>query len=164
MKLKELFNSKSGQTLVEVVVVLGIVVLLCTGLISGTIFSLKANQSSRARSIAVKFVQEGIEIARKDKESGWYAFKSLTSGTSNYCVNSGLTTFLPASPLTPVVDPAVTCNANIIQGSPAISFTRYATFKLNNSPESMTVTVTVNWNDGATVRTSQATTDFTKWR
>jgi Tfp pilus assembly protein PilV len=170
-------KTNCGQSLVEVVVAFGVVILMVTGLIIGTTYSLKANQNSRARSIATKLVQQGLEFARKDRESSWYAFKDLTSTSATFCVGNVTSYTTPKLvPLDPFANPFVTCSGNKAQTNPTINFTRFATFTWydmgdplppsnNPSPtDLMRVTVKVRWNEGTVVRTSQATSDFTKWR
>jgi prepilin-type N-terminal cleavage/methylation domain-containing protein len=157
---------KKGQTLVEVIVALAVVVLLVTGLIKGTVFSLKSNQNARARSVATKYVQEGIEIARKDRESSWYEFLTLKNNT--YCLDKGAITYKGAG-----LGPCT--HTNITEGNPPINLTRKTTFTwyssgdtispgVTSGPDMMRVLVTVTWYEGSALRTSQATTDFTRWR
>ena len=64
-----------GQTIVEAIVVLGIVVLLVTGLIAGTTSSLRSVQAGRTRSQALKYAEEGIEVVRNLRNNeGWSTF------------------------------------------------------------------------------------------
>jgi type II secretory pathway pseudopilin PulG len=162
MQFIEIMHDHKGQTLVEVVVALGVVILLVTGLITGTVFSLKASQNSRARSLATKYVQEAIEIARKDREISWYNFTSLSG---DYCMPENSISFLEA----PVH--SGTCNQSdyIKLDSPQIVFIRTVKFDSiaavpSVNPDLIRVTATVTWKEGDTTRTSQATTDFTNWR
>ena len=64
-----------GQTIVEAIVVLGIVVLLVTGLIAGTTSSLRSVQAGRTRSQALKYAEEGIDVVRNLRNNeGWSTF------------------------------------------------------------------------------------------
>lgn len=74
-----------GQTIVEAIVVISVVVLLVTGLIAGTTTSLKSAQSGRTRGQATKFAEEGLEYARSLRDQGWSAFQAY-SGV--YCYGS----------------------------------------------------------------------------
>jgi len=94
---------QKGQSLVEMVVVIGMVVLLVTGIVAGTTVSLRRSETSQRRSNALSFAQEGIELARKTRDSGWTAFALLGSSETTYCVGSdGL--WNPSSPCSPNID------------------------------------------------------------
>ena len=60
-----------GQSLVEMVVVIGVVVLLAVGIIAGTTASLSATENAQTRSNALKFASEGIERTRELRDAGW---------------------------------------------------------------------------------------------
>jgi type II secretory pathway pseudopilin PulG len=165
----KVLSENFGQMLVEVVVVLGVVVLLVTGIISGVTYSLKASQNARARSLAIKYVQQGMETARQDRENSWYAFKNLTGSSITYCLGSNDTTFTAVPNLLTITsDPVTDCAGNVHDPSLKFALTRYATFTWqpdgNNPVDKMRVTVTVNWNESGTQRKSQASSDFTQWR
>ena len=68
---------KKGQTLIEMVVVVGIVVLLATGIVAGTTASLARSKTAETRSEALSLAQAGIELAREARDSGWTAFTAL---------------------------------------------------------------------------------------
>jgi Tfp pilus assembly protein PilV len=67
-----------GQSLVEAVVTLGVVVLLVTGLIVGTTSSLRYAENSRTRNLATQYAQEGLELARQKRDDGWSTFIKLS--------------------------------------------------------------------------------------
>lgn len=79
-----------GQTLIELIVVLGVVALVLTGLIAAVTSSLRFGVSSRYRGLAVKHAQEGLELARKLRDSGtWSDFLVYSGGTSTkWCLPS----------------------------------------------------------------------------
>ena len=62
---------QKGFTLIEVLVALFCIILILTSALSVTILSLKAAQNSRKRLIAANLAQEGIEIARANRDTNW---------------------------------------------------------------------------------------------
>ncbi len=138
-------SSQRGQSLVEAVVVIGMVILMVGGLIVGTTVSIRASESGKFRSQAVKYTQEGIEYARNLRNLGWADFRAKTG---DWCLDK-------AKVLTPAN--AGTCPINV-----DTIFSRK--LSLSWSDPRMSVTVTVNWNDGSGEHVSQATTYFTEWR
>ncbi len=134
-----------GQSLVEVIIVIAIVALLVTGLVVATTSSLKASQFARNKAIAVKYAQEGIELARSDRDISWTEF-STRSGM--YCLDDVTREFVPAA----------SCSPNVANNT----LTRSVDFSWNGTR--MQVAVTVNWIDGDGPHTSQLVTNFYKWR
>ena len=140
-------RSQKGQTLVEAVVVVGVVVLLVTGLIAGTTASLRSAQSGRTRTQAVSYAQEGIEIVRGIRDQSWDTFQGYGG---SYCLDS-------AHALTPN---SGTCSVNIT--TPEGSFTRSVSFDWQ-SPK-MVVTTTVSYTEGEGEKDVTLVTYFTQWR
>ncbi len=139
---------QSGQTLAEVVVAIGVVVLLVTGLIFGTSITLKASQYGKARSQAVQYAQEGIEIARALRDGGWTGFLAYGGVTPlSWCLDkAGVWTAMSGS-----------CNPNI-----DAYYTRQVTFTWNDPK--MKADVTVSWIDGNKSFSVPITTYFTQWK
>ncbi len=81
-------SDREGQTLVEMIVIIGTVVLLTTGIVAGTTMSLGRSQVSQTRSSALALAQEGIELARGKRDNGWDAFLLMANPTNIYCVGS----------------------------------------------------------------------------
>lgn len=136
-----------GQTLVEVVVVIGVVVLLVTGLISGTTASLKSAQSGRIRSQAVSYAQEAQEVVRSIRDRSWSIFSAYSG---SYCMGMDLS-------LTPS---AGACGVNITGGEH--SFSREVTF--NWQDPKMVVTSIVSFVEGETTKNVTLVTYLTKWK
>jgi len=147
--MKTTNKSAVGQTLVESVVAIGVVVLIVTGLVVGVVSSLKSTESSQARSLATKLTQEGIETARSIRDTGWNSF-TLYNG--EWCLDNSAT---------PSAEDASACENNVTAGP--LHFTRKIAFSFDGSQ--MGVTVTTTWKEsGGLTRTSSATTFFTQWR
>ncbi len=146
-----------GQTIIEVIVVIGIVVVLTTGLIAGTTSSLKSAQSDRSRSEAVKYAQEGIEVARQLRDENWDTFFSY--GGSVYCLGSdakGNTNF--------VVSTGGQCPTNIMMQDGTLSiFTRSVQFAWQGN-SGMQIVVTVSYPENSQTKNVQLTTYLTQWR
>jgi type II secretory pathway pseudopilin PulG len=145
----------SGQTLLELVVALGIVALVLTGLIAAVTSSLRYGQASRFRSRGVKYAQEGIEIVRKLRDTTtWDAFVAYSgSGTSSWCLDEGGVWS---------EDSGIGCP--IAAGS---QFWRTIIFTWNTSnpgSERMEVTSDVSWADRSAPSTVTLETYFTQWK
>lgn len=142
---------QKGQTLVEMIVVVGVIVLLTTGIVAGTTASLSRTEALRVRSEALTHTQTGIELARKIRDDGWNAFWLMGSaGGTVYCVNSaGVWSGAP-------------CGVNI-DGI----FTRSVTLQTTSSPGEPTMIVTSNviWGDIADPSNDvQLKTYLTQWK
>lgn len=137
-----------GQTLVEVIVAIGVVVLLVTGLIVGTSVTLKASQYGKMRSLGTQYAEEAIEAARNLRDSGWSTFFEYGGVTpKSYCLNKvGVWTLTVGS-----------CSPNIDN-----FYTRMVTFTW--ADPHMNVDVAVTWVDGAKTYTSSLSTYFTQWK
>jgi len=133
-----------GQSLVESVVTLGVVILLVTGLVVGTTSSLKYAQSSRARSAATQYASEGLELARKERDAGWVAF----ARDGSFCV--GAAGLIPTEPCT------------LIDGK----YTRMLTYTSDNvlDPQSVVVISAVSWIEGGETKTITVQTTLTNWK
>jgi type II secretory pathway pseudopilin PulG len=140
--------------LIESVVATMLVVLLVTGLISGTTAALRAGQAGRNRSQANKYSQEGIEMARNLRNAGWVPFFSradVAPQVQLWCLAKD--NAWPGSPATGIAD----CDLNI-DGM----FGRSISFSWDDPR--MIVVASVRWNEGSAPHQSQLTTYFTQWR
>lgn len=141
---------ESGQTLAEVVVAIGVVVLLVTGLVFGTSITLKASQYGKARSQAVQYAQEAIEIVRTLRDNGWTTFRTYGDVEPiPWCLDkSGVWTPLSGA-----------CSANIDE-----FYTRQVTLTWIEIGTKMKVDVVVSWIDGNKSYTVPISTYFTQWK
>lgn len=139
-----------GQTLVEVVVALGIVVLLVTGLIAGATSAIHGSDQSRVRSLAIIYAQEALELSRQLRDNNWSSFQAKNG---LWCLDKGGNWS----------DGGGVCSVNI-----GTTFTRSVTFLWVSDPdptkEHMNVTTIVSWQDGSVTRQTQLTTYFTQWQ
>lgn len=139
-------NAQKGQTLAEIVVALGVVLLLVSGLVVGGTSAIKASDQSRLRSLAVSYAQEGVELTRKLRDNDWETFQN----------RSGLWCLDKAGSWSSAVS---TCPVNI-----DTTFTRMVTFSWNAGALRMEVVSQVSWQDGASTHQSTLTTFFTQWQ
>ena len=145
-KLSKKHSLSSGQTLAEIVVAIGIVILLIGGLIVGTTSAVRASDQGRMRSLAVKYNQESMELTRQLRDNDWDAFQAR-SGL--WCLDKPGTWTSGGS----------VCPVNIDN-----TFTRGASFTWNAGALRMEVATTVSWQDGAVAHQSQLFTYFTQWQ
>jgi len=147
MNIHKMRTCSRGQTLVEAVVVVGMVMLLVTGLIAGTTASLKTARTGRSRSMATKLAQDGIEYIRSLRDTSW---NTLFAYSGSFCMDSNNVIYSAdvngCDPITTSVD----------------TFTRTVDF--NWQDPKMRVTVHVSFLDGADVRTVDLETYFTDWK
>lgn len=147
-----LFKS-NGQSLVEVVIAFGVVIVIVTALLSSAIVSIQATRIGKMRTQAVKYAQEGIERARTLRDNNeWVDFKAYYSegATLTWCV--GTANDWPA-----VSGQCSTPNINTL-------FTRNVTFTWDSVNEQMVVKSSVTWQEGNTTKTSEFTTSYTEWK
>lgn len=138
-----------GQSFVEVIIVVAVVILLVTGLVVGTVSSLKTTNYASLKSQATKYSQEGIELARRERDTSWYAFYGNRMNRT-FCLNKSGTYVLGNS-----------CSgANLIDNT----FSRIVVYTWNAGQSRMEVTVTVSWVDSGGSHQSQISTYFTQWR
>ncbi|MFZ2024958.1 MAG: hypothetical protein WAV51_01570 [Microgenomates group bacterium] len=142
MKLEK--RGRKGQSLVESVVTLGVVILLVTGLVVGTTSSLKYAQSSRTRSVVTQYASEGLELARKERDSGWGAF----ARAGIFCVGSSGA--IPTEP------------CEVLENK----YSRVLTYTLDNDvdPQIVTVVSSVTWIEGDGEKMISLQTTLTNWK
>lgn len=144
-----------GQTLIEMIVIVGVVVLLVTGIVAATTASLSVTNSNAARSSAIQYAQEGIELARAQRDVGWNSFALLGTPRQSYCVGSN-NEFQPT---------AIMCDYINVGNQ----FIRTITLELINPGDptqvKMTVDVVVSWGDTTNPNNNvELKTDLTQWR
>lgn len=129
-----------GVSLIESVVTLGVVMLLITGLVVGMTSSLQNAQASKARTVAVQYAQDALEIVRQQRDNNWTTFAQKgTSGGTEYCMGD---------------DGVLTSTG---------SCSRKVTFTLIDSKQ-MDVAVSVSWTEGSGTKNVSLKTTYTKWK
>ncbi len=157
---KTIFNLKIGQSLIEVVVALAIVIMLAISLVATTLLVQKASNNARNSTQATKLVQQNIEQVR--------VFRDRQSAGFDALPNSGCYTLdtANADPAAWTVSSLSSCNGNPPNGAETVAlnnttFKRWIIFD-NPSSTKRTVTVTVTWTDSSGVQRVSNSTFLSK--
>lgn len=139
-------SNNSGQSLIEVIVGVGVVLVLISGLVVGTTSSLKTSRLVIAKTEAGKYAQEGIELARGLRDLSWADFQAKTG---SWCIDgSGNWT-----------QTSVPCGININN-----KYARQIDLVWNALDERMEAKVTVRWHEVDRDLETNLETYFTNWR
>lgn len=141
-------ESQRGQTLLELIISIGVVVFVMLGLVVAVTSSLRFSQASRNRSRAVKYAQEAIEITRQLRDANlWDTFLGYTNMTSKvWCLSKERVWTVEDGNCTPL-DGVYTRNVTLTWDDPRVI-----------------VNVDVSWQDGSRVLHSQLDTYLTQWK
>lgn len=71
LKISNTFQDRRGQSLVEVMITIFIVVVGLAAVLSLLVFSLTAVRDSENRVIAANFAREGIDVVRNIRDTNW---------------------------------------------------------------------------------------------
>jgi len=142
LKALRLRPVRSGQSLVEAIVAIGITVLVITGLVVLAVGAVRSATLSRNRALAVQYAQEGMEALRSVRDRG---FAELPTSGINRVVWTG-------------------SEWSTLAGTETLeSFTRSFT-STQISPGKLKVALTVAWSDSAGAHTVDLTTYLTNWQ
>jgi Tfp pilus assembly protein PilV len=141
-------ESQRGQTLLELIISIGVVVFVMLGLVVAVTSSLRFSQASRNRSRAVKYAQEAIEITRQLRDANlWDTFLGYTNMTSKvWCLSKERVWTVEDGNCTPL-DGVYTRNVTLTWDDPRVI-----------------VNVDVSWQDGSRVLHSRLDTYLTQWK
>jgi len=144
------FSRRSGQSLVEVVVVTGIVMLILVALVAGAMIAVRNSQFSRASTRAIQLSREATEWLRGERKNSW---SELVNHSGDYCLESDLN-----------FDISVNASGNCPTTYTIIDdqFTRKAALTKESS-EKVKITVTTSWTDSNGEHNEQVITYLTKW-
>jgi len=78
-------KSQTGQSLIEVLFSLSIVLLVIVALVRATTVSMKGSDFSKNQTLATKYAQEAIEWIRGERDRSWNEIWSRTDST--FCLN-----------------------------------------------------------------------------
>lgn len=142
-----------GQSLIEVIVSVGIAVILAIALISAGLISNKAARSARNNTQATKLTEQAIEQIRVFRDRQGYG--ALTNEPTCYLINM------------PGADPATWtlttsgCPQTITQGN--VDFSRKLTIVDGASANTKLITATVTWADSGGTQTVTSQTILSLW-
>ncbi len=141
-------NRQQGQTMVEIIVAIGVVVLLATGLIAGATITIKSAQFGKSKTLAARYSQEALEKARSLRDSGWESFVLYGSPSGKqWCLDKlGIWT-----------ETSVSCPVNIDN-----FYTRSVIFVWQEP--NMKVDVATTWLDGTKIYRVDMGTILTQWQ
>lgn len=145
--------SPKGQTIIEILVALAILVILLTVVTTAVVSSLSNAQISKRRNQASIFAQQGIEMTRQLRNSGWSTFNSF-SGT--YCFASTCTLVTQGGGSCGVKGGS--CGQNVDVFSREVTFERLSNRCNAGGSNGTRVMVKVAWVDGSCLSNS----DFCK--
>jgi len=122
-------NSK-GQTLIEVIVALGVIALVATAITTVMTSTLNNAEFSNDQSLATKYAQEAMEILHSVRDNNYTQFAKYNG---NYCLNQGEITLTQGNCSTPTIvntfirtvtiNQASTCGANSAQVTVSVAWT-----------------------------------------
>ncbi|MDZ7586201.1 MAG: hypothetical protein U0946_00460 [Patescibacteria group bacterium] len=138
----------SGQSLVEVVVAVGMMALLLTAVLSLIALSVKNSRLAKDRTKAVGLAQEGVELMRAYRDLNWYGLYAATGDNwglaKNWTVTDGLNTY--CEDVDKIDEFFIRCVEVTADGSDKVE-----------------IQVVVSWQEGAQVHQTMQTTNLTKW-
>lgn len=70
-------KNNKGVILIEAILALGVIVIILTALVTALVSSLSTSTYSRDQSVATSYAQEGLEIARNDKDIDFNGFQAI---------------------------------------------------------------------------------------
>ncbi len=145
----------SGQSLLEVVVTIGVIVLVLVGLLSAISFGLSNAQFSRNKAQAIKYAQEAVEWLRVERETSWSTFYNSRAGSG-----TGLTYCLSNTATWPI--PGVCSPSGVIDDQYRL-FHREATLTQSGVGRVL-VNIRVYWQQGARATDVTINTYLTQWQ
>ena len=135
-----------GQSLIEVVVALGVVLLVVIALVQAVTTSIKSADRAKKTAQAASYAQEGMENIRAYRDASWITFWGAANGSKR-----DLSVSTPGAP----------CPTNPnISGIPFIRCVKMEQI----AADKVKATVTVDWSDSNGTHTSQLISYFTKWQ
>lgn len=143
-------HQESGQSLVEVIVAVGIIVVTIVGLISSNTLGLNNAQFARNKALAAKYAQEAIEWLRTQRDQNWNTFYT-SAGTATYCLKTTAWTQRGACATTDVINDQYDIFVR------QVSLSRPAV-------DRVIMTVSVSWPEGARTTSISVTSHVTKWK
>lgn len=139
-------KSQWGQSLIEVLTALAVVLLVIIALIRATTTSMKGSDFAKTQSSATSYGQEAIEWIRAERDKNWDNIDVHATGAPLCLMSLDWT--------------SAECGENdYIDGT---KFKRQAT--LTKDGEKVKIEVIVGWQDSSGEHQSKLTTYLTNWR
>lgn len=130
-------KNQFGQILIEAILALALTMFIITGIVIALISSLNNSTFTKNQNLASSLAQEGIDIARNQKDSDYAVFSALGTLSTTYCLIAG--------------DKIINIEDKKIASCPKINglFVREIVINQGGSPcgPSVLVSSSVTWND-----------------
>lgn len=142
--MRDKMSKKKGQTIIEMLVAVGIIVVALTALVAATITAVRNAKFSQNTALATKFAQEGMEATRSIRDRSWTELQNGNHGLSWDVTQWSFSGF---------------------SDTPALGFTRVVNVADSGSDKKL-ITTTVSWTDssGTGTHESKQVSYLTKWR
>lgn len=151
MKIKFSYY-QAGQSLVETVVALGVIVLVISAMVSLGIVSLRATSSAKFAAIAKNLADEELELLRVYRDNvPWSTFETAIGNCS---ITTCYVSLGPPISITSAITETVT--------SGGIDFTRW--FTVDATADVIYIVSNARWTDFGGEHTTTAETFFAPWR
>lgn len=80
--------SEKGQSLIEVMVALGVAVIIITAIVMAVVLAVINTQFAKTQNLATYYARQGMEVIRQISNSDWTTFESFSG---QYCLNRDVT-------------------------------------------------------------------------
>lgn len=139
-------EAKNGQSLLEVLVALGVAVLVVLALVGATTIAIRNASFARSQAQATKYAQETMEWLRAERDNDWLDFSEKAGVT--YCL-SELNWNSP-----------IPCSVFALGDT----FKREVVLTTDLEGDKIEAKVTVSWREQRKTYQSQLYSYFTKWQ
>lgn len=144
-KLKIIKSGLTGQTLLEIVVGVGLVSMVLVAMVSAITYSLANIQQAKSKAEATQYAQDAIEWLRNQRDNlGWTGFSTHAGNT--YCLND-LNWSTPTN-----------CSGFTLKNI----YKREVTL-IADSADKITAALNMQWQRGTQTKTVAVTTVYTNW-
>lgn len=154
---------QAGQTLIEIIIAVGLVVLVLTSVSAGVAISVRNNRHAKSMEEAKQYTREGAEWFRRMRDQlGWDSFAQAVRGDGasiTYCLPS-----LPQSGAEFIALNNQTCTATQVISGTVFNRSMVLTTSSGSIPDTVTAVISVSWNDGGKQFASQSTLTLRRWR
>lgn len=151
-------KSQYGQTLIEAVVALGIILVVITALVVTVIRSLNSNQLVKDQKTAQIYSEEVLEWIKSRKSKSWSEVydKSRTGTGYTYCFDASPITDWPSTP--------IPCASSSLGGYFRREVVILRVGGGDPACTSIKVSATVSWTEGNRPHSSAQETCLTQWQ
>ncbi|MBP9700233.1 hypothetical protein KBD71_03035 [Candidatus Woesebacteria bacterium] len=156
-------QSQAGQTLIEIIIAVGLVVLVLTSISAGVAISVRNNRHAKSMEEAKQYAREGSEWLRRMRDQlGWDSFAQAVRADG-----ASITYCLPALPQTGAAFIALsnqTCTTSQVISGTVFNRSMAVTTSAGAIPDTVTAVISVSWSDGGKQFASQSTLTLRRWR